>query len=305
MSKISEKTLDCLIIGAGPAGISAALYLLRFRRSIMIVDTNQSRALLIPRSHNYPGFLNGISGPVLLKRLKTQLESYSCKIQPILIDALKVNSKGLFIANDKIKSRTVILATGVQDIEPKLPQIEEAIHRGLVRHCPICDAYEVIDKKIAILSNSNSGLNEAIFLRRYSPYVYLLTQGQSIDFTKEELQKIKDAKIKLIENPIVRIDMSKNRISAVYFSDQDKYTFDTIYSALGCKKHNTLALNLGASHEKGELIVDSDQQTSIPGLYAAGDIVSGLNQICVAQSQGAIAATSINKLCLQQDTDFE
>lgn len=295
-----QSVIDCLIIGAGPAGLAAAIYLARFRRTFKLFDSNESRALLIPLSHNYPGFANGVSGPDLLVLLKSQLKPYHIEIINEKIEKLTIDDNEHFVASSihsTVVASTVLLATGVEDIEPKLPNVENAIHRGLVRHCPICDAYEVIDKKIAVISSGKSGLGEALFLRHYSPHVTLLTQGKVTDFSKDEIQQLKDANIKLVENPILKIDMNENSIGALHFEQDVFYEFDTIYSALGCVKKNNLAINLGAKHKERELIVDEHQQTSIPGLYAAGDIVSGLNQICVAQSQAAIAATDIHNRC--------
>lgn len=296
----ANKVFDCLIIGAGPAGVSAALYLLRFRRSIVLVDSGTSRALMIPKSHNYPAFKRGISGQELLKRLKVQLSVYKGSILPEYISSLELTSDGLFLANKTLKSKTVILATGVEDVEPDLPEIEKAIFHGLVRHCPVCDAYEVINKKIAVISHGAHGIKEALFLRRYSADVTLLSQ-QVIKLSKAERLQIEQADIKLIEHPILKVDMSKKRITALHFRT-GRLMFDTIYSALGCHKNNMLAKKLGAKTKDGDLIVDEHQQTSIPRLYAAGDIVSGLNQICVAQGQGAIAASAINTYCSENES---
>lgn len=292
-----QKEIDCLIIGAGPAGISAALYLSRFRRSLRIVEHEESRALLIPKSHNYPAFVDGISGQSLLKRLKKQLNSYDISLErKKIVEIHKINN--YFLSNQEIKSKTVILATGVKDVEPELPGLQEAIKSGLVRHCPVCDAYEVIDKKIGIIGNSPSILKEALFLKRYSCDVTLITESK-IQFSSLDLKKIKESNLKMIELPILKIKKKERHNLSFCFEKLGSVNFDTIYSALGCSKNNELSLQLGANHSKGELIVDCFQQTSVAGLYAAGDIVSGLNQICVAQAQGAIAASAINSLLNQ------
>lgn len=286
---MKRKILDCLIIGAGPAGISAALYLHRFRRNILIVDSGNSRMLKIPKSHNYPAFKEGISGPDLLNKLKEQLLFYNIPIHSDNIITLDKTKNDNFISNQYFKSKTVILATGIQDIEIKLPQIKKFD----LRFCPICDAYEVINKEIAIVGNDSHSVSEALFLRRYSESITLLTQGNTL--TMKDLKIIQTAKIKVITDAIIDLDYIGSKIR-IHFSNHNKAIFDTLYSALGCTKNSNLALRLGAKHKEGELIVNASQQTSIPKLYAAGDIVSGLNQICVAQSQGAIAASAINQL---------
>ena len=125
----------------------------------------------------------------------------------------------------------------------------------------------------------------------------MLTLGEPIQFSNAQWKQVKDAEIKIIELSLLKVDKAKNKIKAFHFSDKNSLAFDTVYSALGCRKNNRLGTDIGARIKKGELFVNKYQQTNIKGLYAAGDIVSGLNQICVAQPQGAIAATAINKYC--------
>lgn len=126
----ADQTLDCLIIGAGPAGLIASTYLARYRRNIMVIDAGSSRAALIPVSHNYPGFPDGINGEVLLSRLREQAQQYHVKITQATVNRLDRQEDGLFIAHygpDRVFARTVILATGGVDIEPKLPNVLNAV----------------------------------------------------------------------------------------------------------------------------------------------------------------------------------
>ncbi len=147
--------LDCVIIGGGPAGLTAAIYLARFRRSLRIIDANESRAAWIPLSHNHAGFPAGISGRDLLARMTKQARQFGAEIQTAGIKTLTRLNDGSFVARlsdgTECGSRTVLLATGVIDIEPALPDLFHAVQRGLIRHCPICDGYEVTGENIAVL----------------------------------------------------------------------------------------------------------------------------------------------------------
>ena len=291
--------LDCIIIGGGPAGLTAALYLARFRRNFKIFDAGDSRSSYIPLSRNYPAFPEGISGDDLLSRLKTQLKPYSVTLTREKIEALELIAPFHFIAStskNTYGTQHVIMATGVNDISPDLPHLKKAVQLGLVRYCPICDAFEIIDKKIGVITQDKHGLKEALFLRHYSPHINLIIQGKHLNFTRKEQLEIKKANIQLLENPTLDININQRCIT-VRTKDHKIIVLDTLYCAFGCIKNNKLAVNLGAKETKGDLIVNKHQQTSIKGLYAIGDNISGLNQLCVAQGSGAIAAVAIHNHC--------
>ena len=140
--------------------------------------------------------------------------------------------------------------------------------------------------KIILLNHLNS-----LLLPKYITLIY----NSGTSFSSKEVEEIKDANIKLLENPIINIDLAANCIRTSHSGKAQ--TFDTLYSAMGCKKNNELAINLGAKAIKGGLVVNEHQETSVQGLYAVGDIIKGLNQICVAEGEGALAAMDIHNRC--------
>jgi thioredoxin reductase (NADPH) len=293
-------TTDCLIIGAGPAGLVAGVYLARFQRSFVIVDDDQSRANWIDCSYNYPGYPDGISGKLLLDKLKKQLYHYKVKIMHDTVQTLVRQSNNIFVANSKrfvVYAQKVLLATGVTDINPNLPGITELFQQGYLRQCPICDGFEATNKNIGIIGNSSHGLKEALFLKRYTNKINLLTIGLPLKLNVQEQQQLQQSNINLIVEPIMQIKMFDKQVKAICIinNKHTEYTFDLIYSALGVKPHTQLALDLGSHCDQSNcLVVDHHQRTSIPNLYAAGDLVSGVNQICVAIGQGAVAAVDIH-----------
>src|SRR5918999_1674457 len=144
--------LDCLIIGGGPAGLTAANYLARFRRNAVLVDDGESRARLIAETHNFPGFL-GISGVDLLATLREQAEENGARLQAGRVEEVH-KANGAFIArvgNAEIHAKRLLLATGIVDESPDLAGLKDAIYRGALRFCPICDGFEAVDKRIAVL----------------------------------------------------------------------------------------------------------------------------------------------------------
>ncbi|MDB5763118.1 MAG: hypothetical protein JWQ21_2113 [Herminiimonas sp.] len=296
------QTLDCLIIGAGPAGLIAAIYLARFRRAIKIVDAGYSRASLIPLSHNYPGFPDGIGGDALLARLRTQVARYDVDIIAGMVTRIDRRDDGFFIGRygtggvESVAARTVLLATGVIDIEPELPHLTDAIKQGYIRHCPICDGYEVIDRKVALIGYGKSLVKEALFIHHYTRDLTLFGLGRDMELSDADHRVLREKNIRIIEEPIAEVCIEGGRIAALRGASSKSHHFDTLYSALGTSVRSDLARDLGADcDECGDLLVDSRRlQTSVPGLYAAGDVVNGLNQISVAAGHAAIAATAIH-----------
>jgi thioredoxin reductase (NADPH) len=283
---------DAIVVGAGPAGLTAASYLGRFRRRVLVLDGGRPRAAWIPTSHNTPGFPDGVGGPELLSRLRDQAERYGARIEAGRAGALS-SGKGVFeVAFDGKAARApfVLMATGVVDIKPALAGIEEAILKSVVRVCPICDAYEAIDKAIAVIGDGALGVREALFLRTYSPRVTLLHTGDSE--LGGEGEGLARAGVEVLRIAVSDITLGDVELTVAGARPR---TFDHLYLALGCELESRLAIAWGARHDGvGKLIVDAHQQTSIDGLYAAGDVVLGLNQIAVAAAEAAIAATDIH-----------
>jgi thioredoxin reductase (NADPH) len=292
----TDEPLDAVVIGAGPGGLTAALYLARFGRNFLVLDAGESRAAWIPTSHNHPGFPKGVSGPDLLKRLKRHARRYGAVIKKACVDSLERGEGGFDIRAGKRRyvARTVLLATGVIDNEPKLPELEQAIARGLIRICPICDGYEARGQTIGVIGNSAHGAREALFLRTYSDDVTLIHVGEPGTLADNDRRTLAAAGLPVIETPIQAVHIERDRIAAFTF-DGEPRRFDTVYSGLGSTPRSKLAQQAGALlDEAGRLIVDDHQNTSVAGLYAAGDLVRGLNQMTVAEAEAAIAATDIH-----------
>jgi thioredoxin reductase (NADPH) len=285
--------LDCLIIGGGPAGLTAATYLARFRRNVLLADEGQSRARLIPETHNYPGFL-GISGTDLLAQLREQAECNGALLQRVKVEELRKHGDGFAarIGKGEVRAKRLLLATGIVDASPDLPGLKDAIYRGALRFCPICDAFEATDKRIGVLGPLRIAAGKAQFLRTYSRDVVLLPTDEP-DLGGKEAQGLKQAGITL-EQRVVDVERTGEKIAAV-FADGRRLPVDVLYPALGCEVRSQLALALGARcNDQGNLHVDDKQRTSVEGLYAAGDVVTDLHQLSVATGHAAVAATAIH-----------
>jgi thioredoxin reductase (NADPH) len=286
--------IDCLVIGGGPAGLTATVYLARYRRTVLVTDGGKSRAALIPKSHNYPGF-KGIAGPDLLARLREQAQTYGAVIHNCEVDTLRREATGIFVAEceaGRTRARSVVLATGLIDNTPEIIGMSDPLAGGLIRYCPICDGYEAMDKRIGVLGPVGEAGKKALFLRTYSRDVWLFATDDTPG-ASELKNQLRKAGVRLTGKP--RRIQRNSRTLAVGLEGGDHQDLDVLYAAMGCCVRSQLATTLGAAcTESGNLKVDEHQQTTVDGLYAIGDVVSDLHQLSVAIGHAAIAATHIN-----------
>jgi thioredoxin reductase (NADPH) len=288
---------DCVVIGGGPAGLTAAIYLARFHLKVVVIDSGQSRARLIPLTRNHAGFPEGISGSDLLARMRRQAHFYGAEIRDGTVESLAPQCNE-FVARlgdgTAVRARSVLLATGVVNRRPPTIDVEthdRALAKGLLRYCPICDGYEVTDRQIAVLGTGERGCEEALFLRSYTTAITLVAPPGGHELTAKQQECLTEAGIAIggrctaisIRNEAIALDI-----------DGVMTHFYSLYPALGSDIRSELAGQLGAHRsEEGCMTVDAHQRTNLTGLYAAGDVVLGLDQISHAMGEGGVAATTI------------
>lgn len=283
------EAIDVLVIGGGPAGLTAATYLGRLHRCCVVLDAGHSRARWIPESNNCPGFPDGISGDALLARLREQAGTFGARFESATVTALQRVDGGFRVEADDGRhwqAPAVILATGLTDRMPDIPHAEEAVACGALRLCPVCDAYEASDQQIGVLGPWDSIVSHARFLRGYTAHLSLLPTDHA--GSADELDF--DARVLPAQGRLV---FDGQRCG--YAIDEGCYWFDTVYPFLGCISSAQMARQAGVVLTgDGEIPVDASQRTGIDGLYAVGDVVSGLNQISVAVGQAAVAALHVH-----------
>jgi thioredoxin reductase (NADPH) len=229
-----------------------------------------------------------------LKRLREQFARYAGYIQEARVSGLTRDPDGLFTAyagEMPLRARTVLMASGLVDETPGMPAIEEGVRAGWLRYCPICDGYEARDQRIGVIGPLAQAEPKALFLRTYSEDVTAIITNHSA--TQPELSELSEKGVTLAFNPL-QVRQQDNKI-AIELGDGQTLLLDVLYPALGCTVRSELARGLGAETAKfGALKVDDHQRTSIPGLFAAGDVVSDLHQLSVGIGHAAIAATAIH-----------
>ena len=299
MSDIFTPPLDCLIVGGGAGGLTAAIYLSRFRRNVWLVDSGKSRLSLIPRSHNYPGFPEGINGEELLDRLKSQATQFGAVIKEGRVLSVSECENGLLkIAFDDttVFSKTVILATGASDVEPDIKGFEKALRSATLRYCPICDGFEAIGKKVGVLGSGTHGVKESLFISWYASDLTLILPPDGSGATPLQVNELASRGVKVVDDPVDEM-VCENSQLVVRMRGGSTHVFDVLYSALGLEANNQLAqmLALEQDHD-GQIMVDEHMMTSSKNVFAIGDVAHGLNQISVATGQAAIASTAVHNM---------
>ncbi|HEX8639862.1 MAG TPA: NAD(P)/FAD-dependent oxidoreductase [Allosphingosinicella sp.] len=294
---MSEPDFDCLIVGGGPAGLTAAIYLARFHLKVRVVDAGRSRAGWIPCTRNVPGFTDGVSGKALLARMRAQAEKYGAGFTTGRVTRLDALEGGFSAewGEGSATARSVLLATGVKNRRPDMDEElhDEALGRGLIRYCPICDGYEVTDKKVGVIGSGSHGVAEAVFLRGFTADITLIAPHDAHDLAPEDRARLSEHGIRTIDGPSRGVGVHEKCI--VVETADGHHAFDSVYPALGSDTHTELAeqIGLALSGDTGCVTVDDHQRTNVAGVYAAGDVVIGLDQISHAMGEGGVAATTI------------
>ena len=288
---------DCIIVGAGPAGLTAAIYLARFHLSIRLFDSGTSRAALIPCTHNHAGFPDGISGQELLARMRAQAQRYGATIERERVTGIGGQDGAFWVGTDRgtHPARTILLATGVVNLRPEGlagALHDEALARGLLRYCPICDGYEVTDRRVGVIGTGSHGAAEALFLRGYTADLTLISPHGEHALDAASNAQLEAAGIARVAGPCGGFAIEGERIALD--TGHGRMAFDSLYPALGSHVRSELAAQAGAQRSDNDCIaVDDHQRTSVPGLFAAGDVVIGLDQISHAMGAAGVAATAI------------
>lgn len=289
------RTADVVVIGAGPAGLTAALYLGRYRRTVLVLHDGHSRALRLPFCHNAPGFPDGVPGPELIARMSRHATEYGAQIRQARVVGVGRDGDGFIVRTDDDgthRARAVIFATGIDLNQVDMPEQahEQAIRDAVLRYCPVCDGYEAIDRAIGVIGCDSNGAAEALFLRTYSPNITLMPLSHS-ELTAQQEAQLKAAGVTVEHGPLDRLEPSPDRMRVVLQTGK-AVDVDVLYPALGCSPRAGIALDLGVEGGyAGKLDSDTPFGADVPGAFAAGDVVEGLDQISVAVGQGAVAAT--------------
>ncbi|BDH79587.1 MAG TPA: thioredoxin-disulfide reductase [Methanothermobacter sp.] len=294
---------DIIIIGAGPAGLTAGIYAGRQGSKTLILEKNIAggKGLEVPLMENYPGY-EKIQGQELIQKIKKQ----ATKLVELkeLEEVIKIKKENMKFTvetkKDTYTTRTIILATGTRHRRLKIPGEKEFLGRG-VSYCATCDGPLYKGKEILVIGGGNSAVQEAIFLKQIGCKPSIVHRRDELRAQKYLQDRAKKLKIPIIWNTTLKEIKGKGKVQKAVLENRktgqtETIKVDGIFIAIGEEPINKLAQDLGVKLDKaGYIITDKQQRTSVEGVYAAGDITGGLNQWITACAEGAIAATSAQR----------
>jgi len=299
------ESFEAIIVGAGPAGLSAALILGRCRRRVLVCDAGSPRNAA---SHALHGFLSrdGIEPAELLRLAREQLGPYqTIELRQGEVTDASRNGKGFVLTlkdNVQVFCRKLLLATGVVDHVPEIEGLGPLYGRS-VFHCPYCDGWEMRDQPIAVYGRGEQGLGLALELTQWSNDLLLCTDGPS-QLSEEGLQRLAGLKIQLREERIKRLEGSDGSLREIVFATGARAARNAMFFSTGQHQRSNLAEKLGCEiTEQGCIATGNYEITNVPGVYAAGDASRMVQLVVVAAAEGAQAAFAINQELLREDLD--
>lgn len=287
---------DSIIIGGGPAGLSAGIYLGRALRSVLILDAGEGRTKWNQRNDNYLGFPNGIRSGELVRRGRLQAQKFGVEFQAVQAQGITRGDDSFNITLEKkaLKARTLIFATGVTDVWPAFANARRYVAKSLF-WCIHCDGFRVINKRTVVLGNSDAAATTALQLLDFTPHVTFVCESE-VSISPEKQQQLRENGIVLHQSRIVKAQGKKGQLQALFLENGVCIELEFLFSALGQVPNSQLAAELGVElGESGCIKVDAEMHTNIPGVFAAGDVTNlPAQQVATAVHQGALAGVNAN-----------
>lgn len=298
--------VDVIVVGGGPAGLSAGLLLGRSRRRAVIVDGDKPRNA---QSHAAHSFLtrDGIAPHDLRRIGRDELATYpSIEMRAAEISDARTDGSGFVVAlsdGSELAARRLILATGVRDLLPDIDGLSERYGRS-VFPCPYCDGWEQRDRPLAVLGEPATAEAQAMMIQHWSRDLILLTHGEPMD--SDAIERLERAGVTVLTDRIARLDGDGDRLARIYLSTGEVLARQGMFLRPAIQPRNELAQRLGCELIEDGMIpglirVDATQQTTVPGVYAVGDVATPMQHISGAVASGAMAGAMLNHALIAED----
>lgn len=278
---------DVIVIGSGPAGITAAIYAKRRNLSILVISKGNGTLQKAEKIDNYYGFENGISGKELYENGIKQAKNLGIDfIEDEVINIEYINQFTVETVNSKYEAKAVILATGVSRNIPNIKGIKEFEGKG-VSYCAVCDSFFYKGKDVAVLGDGNYAIHEFETLKPVASSVTILTNGNTMVENRDSSIEVNSKKIREFRGD--------TKLEEVEFEDNTIQNLNGVFIAMGTASSSDLARKIGARIENNNIVVNENMETTVPGLFACGDCTGGLLQISKAVYEGAKAGLAVLK----------
>lgn len=299
---------DVAVAGGGPAGLSAALWLARYLRSVVLIDSGDPRSW---ETRGINGFLghHGIKSPELRRKGREDCVRYGVTLlDDVVCTARKVNGNAFTLtldSGDTVEARRVLLAIGIKDVWPDIPGLDQCY--GETAHvCPDCDGYETRDCKTVVVGNGRKAVGMALALTNWTPEIVICTNGDAPAIEASLMAKLKEQNIPVLECPIACARSKEGEIKGIDLADGMPLDCERLYFAIGQYPADDLGAQLGCERdERGLIVVDDRNRSSVENVFAAGDIICQPQMAIAAAANGAIAALAIHRSLLSESQKLD
>lgn len=300
---VMPELYDLVIVGAGPAGLTAAIYAARQKINFVVLEAKAcgGQLLVTDKIENYPGFPEGIKGIELAEKMRKQAEKLGAKIltEEVMNLAIKDNVKEITTASKKIfKAKAVIIATGSEHAKLNVPGEKEFNGKG-VSYCATCDGNFFRGKTVAVIGGGNTALDYALYMDNLAKKTYIIHRRDEFRGENALVEGLKKSKVEKILKTVCKEIRGDKIVKEIVLADAETgknektLKVDGVFIAVGTNPLTKIAQNIGIELDaQGNIKVNQQQETNIPGIFAAGDVTGGLRQITISAGAGTIASLS-------------
>ncbi|HEX6178647.1 MAG TPA: NAD(P)/FAD-dependent oxidoreductase [Thermoanaerobaculia bacterium] len=295
-----QATYDCIIVGGGPAGLTCAIFLGRYRRKILLLDSGKPRNYASRAIHGFLG-QHDIQPAELLRRGRAEAQAAGVEICECTAEKIERAGDVFEVTTTagKMTARRIVLAYGVRDKLPDVPEIEK-YYGGSIYHCPDCDGYEVTGKRVGVIGWGKKAVGLSLKLLQWTDHLTIFTDGHPRDWTEEHTSKLLSFSIDVKKDKIASLQGTEGQIHSATLQSGECVPLDAMFFTIGVERSCLLAEELGCEvdDKHANIIVDDHKKTSVDGVYAVGDLVPGSQLAITSAADGAIAAIAVHKSLL-------